>query len=360
MKVRIAVVAAVLALVLSTSVFAATVKYTMVDLGTLGGASSEAYGVNNSGYVVGYSSNGTLPRAFIYKPGIGMQDLGTTAGSATSARAINNAGQITGVDSNCAFRYTPGVGFQNLGTLRPYTGSCGYGINSDGHVTGTGMIGAADTTPFLQIGAGQMTSLGLLGSYAQAYGINSSDMVVGIYAEPSGSYHRQAFYWTSQTGIQPMVTTNGYEAQAFAVNDSCQVTGWLGDSGYIQHAFVWQNGQYTRIGSLMGSFGYSVGRGINSSGQIVGESVWSFSANTNHAFLYTPGAGMTDLGALVSGYSTIATSISDNGYIAGYGYVNSTTRHAVMWVPTTVPEPSALLALTTGLGLLGLPILRRR
>jgi probable HAF family extracellular repeat protein len=67
-------------------------------LGTLGGSSSYAFGLNDAGQVVGESRvAGGANHAFIYSAGV-MTDLGTLDGSGvdSAATAINNAGQITG------------------------------------------------------------------------------------------------------------------------------------------------------------------------------------------------------------------------------------------------------------------------
>src|SRR3954447_25683125 len=68
--------------------------YALVDLGTLGGAESEAEGINDNGDVVGQSDSASGPRAFLYHNGM-MTDLGTLAGDSNSiANQINNAGQM--------------------------------------------------------------------------------------------------------------------------------------------------------------------------------------------------------------------------------------------------------------------------
>lgn len=72
---------------------------TAMGIGTLGGASTYASGINDAGQVVGYSyvAGGAL-HAFITGPdGMSMRDLGTLGGNGNSyANGITGAGQVVG------------------------------------------------------------------------------------------------------------------------------------------------------------------------------------------------------------------------------------------------------------------------
>jgi probable HAF family extracellular repeat protein len=130
------------------------------DLGAIGGSStstSAALGINSSGQVVGYYSTSTdaWSRGFLYSNGT-MTDLGTLGGPYCYACAINDSGQVVGASTDSTgntfpFLYKNGT-MENLTALDPNSGwqeLSVEGINNAGQIVGSGYNSADALHAFL-------------------------------------------------------------------------------------------------------------------------------------------------------------------------------------------------------------------
>jgi len=107
----------------SRSALAAVVTDVSIqDLGTLGGAVSQAKAVNGQGHVVGTSRDGLgRSRAFLWTADLGMADLRPLSGVSSPANDISEPGEIvgggdTGFGDFQAYLLSEGTGF-DLRTL---------------------------------------------------------------------------------------------------------------------------------------------------------------------------------------------------------------------------------------------------
>src|SRR6266849_5364546 len=72
------------------------------------------------------------------------------------------------------------------------------------------------------------------------------------------------------------------DSGASAINERGQVVGASGTASGKQHAFLWQNGKMTDLGTLGGRGSHP--RAINGRGQVVGDSATA--SGKQHAFLW--------------------------------------------------------------------------
>jgi probable HAF family extracellular repeat protein len=321
-------------------------SYSITDLGTLGGTPSVAYGINASGQVAGLSyTAGGVRHAFLWQNGA-MQDLGTFGGGTESqGLAINNSGQVVGwSDSNGATLWQNGS-IIDLNSLIPPTSGLqlgvAQGINSAGSIVGQDYHRTDGLHSAFLLGSGGVIDLGTLGGReSNALGINTLGQVVGQADTGAAGAVPHAFLW--QNGVMAdLGTLLGGTALgsslAYGINDSGHVVGWSdttgGGTSHPQHAFLWQNGTMTDLGTLGGSG--SVAQSINNLDQVVGSSSLTGDTGSRHAFLWQ-NSTMTDLNSLIpanSGWILVEPlAINDRGQIVGSGTINGQT-HAFLVTP---------------------------
>jgi probable HAF family extracellular repeat protein len=361
------------------NVQAGTLLYKIIDLGGLGGVSStgfvsEGFGVNASGQVVGDSvlSNGTDLSAF--RTGPGGQPMNNLGGSSSTAYAINDSGQSAGESTFAgnlrAFRTDPNGSItagSNLGVLPGGSYSIGQGINASGQVVGQGDTTTASGTEVHAFrttstgGLNAASDLGVLSGMngSRAFGINQSGQAVGDSFNSSGA--DVAFRADPGSAMKSLgLLSGGTYSQAVAINASAMVVGNADTSSAGQVAYRTTAGgdlsTATILGFLKGG-SFSSALGINDTGWVVG--VGDTSTSSQVAWVWN-GGSLVDLNTIVVnglGWDLFsATGINDAGWIVGTGELNGETQAFLL---ESVPEPGTLLMASTSV-VLGLVVAWRR
>ena len=308
--------------------------WTVTDLGTFGGATSQALDVNEQGDVVGDARLANND-AHAFLEASPLTDLGTLGGDGhSSATEINDAGLIVGwswapgTTTRHAVMYAGGV----MSDLFPGSAASALAVNSAGQI-----VGVRGDEAFLRSGT-TTTNLGTLGgATSQARDINDQGVIVGWAELADGTTERAFVYQAGQ--MADIGTLGGTNSRAYGVNSQGWVAGDSQTAGNASdwppgHGFIFRNGTMTDIGTLGGAKSHA--DAINDEGVVVGEAMLA-DDTTWHAFAYFDGE-MTDLNdRLAAGFRewTLeqARGINEARQIVGVGTTPEGDRHAYLATP---------------------------
>jgi uncharacterized membrane protein len=322
-------------------------KLTLIKAGTIAGAQTDVFGINNNGEVFGTGDLAGQEAGFVLPAGASTatflrQPANAMTGSIPFPETINNNGDVVGeFDSNATDNPT-------------------HALEWPGGKT------PADLEPVID------NALGFEGADTVANGINDHGLIVvsataGDFADGltiQGSTATKLPGLPGGGGVAGSTNTN-----PIAVNNNNLIVGSAVNSAGNEVAAQWQNGKITMLGGLPGSF-QTRALAVNAAGLAVGASISATDFNlhavefangkvidlkvpgetlndarakaVNDTGVIVGGDGNGDAFAFANGHSvnlntlipagsgvtlTLANGINDNGVIVGDATINSTGQH---------------------------------
>jgi probable HAF family extracellular repeat protein len=296
--------------------------YSILDLGTLGGAPTFVFGLDARGQASGSGTTaGGDTHGFIWQDGH-MYDLGTLGGNFSEADLINDRGQVVGDSTTAA-------------------GESHFVVWS------------------LNNGQVQTTDLGSLPGATAMLGlaINNRSQAVGEGDLANGDAHTVLADRTGLHDLHSQVTLGGASDSAYSINNAGQVVGVADTASLDSHAFAWDGHRVRDLGALAGTWSEALAN--NAAGQVVGTSGtdaqqhFSYSAGSglgdnqpglhHHAFLYS-GGSMQDLGPVAGFTESSGEWVDPQGRAFGASETTQQDRFAAtMWVNGRATDLNTLL-----------------
>lgn len=265
--------AASLFLALAPAANAQVVSYTFTTIDAPGAGYTEAYGINNAGFIVGHFSDATGDHGFLRHPNGTYTTYDVSGADQTVGFGINASGAIAGSyfgspPAPQGFLRSPGGTITLLGP----PDSVAQGINDAGKV-----VGIADSQGYIYTG-GNFTAFSVPGATGTLpFGINNSDQIAGTWQTGTGEH---GFVRSAAGGYTLFDVPGANNTGAFGINDAGEIVVIADDAGYLRLA----DGTFSVI-SYPGSTA-TLPFGINNLGQVVGS--YLDSAGNGHSFLATP------------------------------------------------------------------------
>jgi probable HAF family extracellular repeat protein len=316
--------------------------YVVSKLTGLGGTgTSQGGGINNRGWVAGYSARTDGIRHAALWQGTTVTDLGTLGGATSHSSAqwpgVNNRGTVVGISQTGV--QDPLQESWSCSAFLPANGQSCLGF-----VWQAGVLRALPT---------------LGGNNGFAAGVNNRGQVVGWAETPVHDPTCQApqvlqfraVLWDHGHARQLRPLHGDSTSAATAINQRGQVVGISGACDVsvgrfsATHAVLWEpDGSVVDLGSL-GGVGWHTPMAINERGDVVGFSNppdGDLNADSLRAFLWTRERGMQDLGRLPGDQYSQALDINNAGQIVGVSC--AAVCHAVLWQDGSMIDLQTLAA----------------
>jgi len=298
--------------------------YTVRDIGTLGGTGGAvSQGINDHGQITGSASTpGGAYHAFLWSKATGMVDINGPGVSISNAYALNNKGWVTGTAAFSgtvpftAFRWTPATGMVNLGSFG--NTSYGYAINEAGTVVGysegpeLGIVARA----FKWTPSGGLQSLVSTSSVvSSANDINEAGKIVGS-GTSDPALNDRALLWTPKGAQVDLGGSRTLLSYAEHINEKGLVIGQDAFNPVETLGFVWSR-EYGMLRFGTAGVEPSYVTDLNNAGQVVGRI-------GDQAIVWTRAGGVVNLNTRIPGAPPGLTlfqgeAVSDNGSIVAIG-----------------------------------------
>jgi probable HAF family extracellular repeat protein len=237
-----------------------------------------ANGINNNGEIVGTYKDASGSHGFTYENGsyTTVDAFGTPAG--TTLTGVNDSGQLLGAITGVSGAVKlSGSTFTTITAPDGTQVANALGINDNGDIVGSGyLLSAGILTPITGPAGSQSSFVG---------GINDSGQIVGSYnndPEHTGVYHGFLYSGGTYTTID-VPGGEGGGTVVTNISDNGQIVGTFGG-----HSFLDNNGSFTDID---GPNNTTTALDVNNLGQVVG--YYIDSNHVAHGFIYNNGAFAT-------------------------------------------------------------------
>jgi len=304
--------------------------FSVSPLGTLGGNSSEAVAVNNSGSIVGAADvPANVLHACLWIAGE-IHDLDPSNLEQSVAYAINERGQIVGrLDRGGLTTVAAMWEGTRLHWVEDLVQSkaAAFGVNEEGVVVG--WLERRPPPLTLPRTVAVLWERGKRREFGEVLRQNSYALAINNRGQVAGGGSEFAFFW-ERGKFEPIYLPDGGAGSGSAINELGHVVGTASVGGVAkvadtdEHAFFWEGARTVDLGTLGGRF--SQAEDINSLGYVVGRydvrATGPDGPAIEHGFIWK-GGPLVDLNDLIPPHRgwtiKVAHGINDHGQIVGVG-----------------------------------------